>query len=191
MVSRTYRAKTNRPDGVKKLRTAHRIIFYSVLFGVTYIILKKINPSISGESGFRLFFYISALTGIIQTINLSIFKKSEDIRNSVKLKYLARVRLRVNLKDRRDTAFLRSIGGIAFSLIAVAAASVMNYYGQNTAPIIFLCAAVLSSLLSIVMLSLTLYEFKSISDLETELLEIQEQNDSVQAALEKLRSSNS
>ncbi len=164
----------------------HRLLFYAVALLAAYYAARAAGLCISGESSFRLFFYISALTGVIQTINLSIYKKSEDIRGNIKLPYLQGVKLRENLKERRESAFSRSIAGIGFSLVAAASASVMNYYGSNPAPLVLFAAASMAALISVIMLGLTLFEFKSISDLESELLDHQEKKDAAHQALQDL-----
>ncbi len=172
---------------MSKTKVFHRFAFYAAAFVATYIAARQLNICVSGESAFRLFFYISALTGVIQTINLSIYKKSEDIRSNIKLTYLQGLRLRENLRDRREAAFSRSIMGIGFSLVAAASASAMNYFGTASAPLWLFAAASVSALISVIMLCITLFEFKSISDLESELLDHQEQKEAAEQALEDLR----
>jgi hypothetical protein len=170
-------------------KTTRRIIFYVLVFAAVFIVVYKFFPPIAGNSGFRLFFYISALAGLIQTVNLSIFKKSEDIRAAVKLYYFAKLRLKADLKERRESAFMRSVSGIAHSLVAAMSASLMSYYDSCPVPAFIISAALLSTLASIFMLFLTLFEFKNISDIEFDLIELQDQEKTKQEALESLKGS--
>ncbi len=169
-----------------------RIVLYGLAYLGIFYVFKYAAFELEGETGFKLFFYISALSGIIQTINLAIVKKSEDVRSNVKLKYLQKVRLQHNLRERRKAAFARCIFGIGFSLAAAFSASAMNYYGKEYIPLSLLSIATLLAIASMAILFIALFEFKSISELEDELVDYEvAEDDAIKAVAELTKQSNS
>lgn len=159
---------------------------YGIVYAMIFFAVRKSGICISGEAAFRLFFYISALSGIIQTINLAVIKKAEDIKSAVRLKLLRAIQLQHNLRERRQAAFARCIYGIGSSLAAAVTASGLNFLKDSPVPHYLFALACLFSVVSIVFLFFTLYEFKSISDFESELLDAKAADDEAKEAVDEL-----
>lgn len=159
---------------------------YGAAYAVIFFAVRKLGFCVSGESAFRLFFYISALSGIIQTINLAVIKKTEDIKSNVRLKLLRAVQLQHNLKERRQSAFARCIYGIGCSFAAAMTASALNFLKDAPVPHSIFALACLSSAVSVLFLFITLYEFKSISDFESDLLDAKAADEEAKEAVEEL-----
>lgn len=163
-----------------------RVVVYGLLYSTILFLLKKTNLVVSGETAFRLFFYVSALSGIIQTINLAVIKKTEDIGSGVRLKLLRGIQLKYNLRERRRAAFARCIFGVASSLLAAISASVLYIYKECPSPDMVFALAFTASLVSVVLLFLTLFEYNKISDFESELLDAQAADEEAKEAIDEL-----
>lgn len=159
---------------------------YGFAYAAIFFVVRKLGVCISGESAFRLFFYIAALSGIIQTINLAVIKKTEDIKSSVRLKLLRAVQLHHNLKERRQAAFARCIYGIGCSLAAAITASALNFLKDAPVPHGVFALTCLFSIVSVLFLFITLYEFKSISDFESDLLDAKAADEEAKEAVDEL-----
>ncbi|MCM2317963.1 MAG: hypothetical protein NDI93_01380 [Pseudomonas sp.] len=167
-------------------QTTGRLVVYTFLYAIIFLAVRKLEICVSGEAAFRLFFYVSALSGLIQTINLAVIKKSEDIKSGVRLTLLRAIQLQHNLRNRRQAAFARCIYGIGSSLAAAITASALNFLKDAPAPHYLFAFATFFALLSVVFLFLTLYEFKSISDFESELLDAQAADEEAKKAVDDL-----
>lgn len=159
---------------------------YAFLYAMIFFAVRKLEISVSGEAAFRLFFYVSALSGLIQTINLAVIKKSEDIKSGVRLTLLRAIQLQHNLRARRQAAFARCIYGIGSSLAAAITASGLNFLKDAHAPYYLFALASFFAILSVLFLFITLYEFKSISEFESELLDSQAADDEAKKAVDDL-----
>lgn len=159
---------------------------YALLYATIFFAVRKLDVSVTGEAAFRLFFYVSALSGVIQTINLAVIKKAEDIKSGVRLTLLRAVQLQYNLKARRQSAFARCIYGVGSSLAAAITASFLNLLKDAPAPSYLFALATFFAALSIVFLFITLYEFKSISDFESELLDAKAADEEAKEAVDEL-----
>lgn len=167
-------------------QAAGRILVYALLYALIFFAVKKLDLCVAGEAAFRLFFYVSALSGVIQTINLAVIKKTEDIKSGVRLTLLRAIQLQHNLKERRQAAFARCIYGVGSSLAAAVTASFLNFLKDAPSPVYLFSLATLFATLSIVFLFITLYEFKSISDFESELLDAQAADEEAKKAVDDL-----
>jgi hypothetical protein len=163
-----------------------RVLFYGVIILISVITFYFFNLSIKGEHAYKAFLSLAILSGSIQSINFLVIRKISDIQKLQNIGFWARWRLRPRVELRRKTAFSRAIIGILTALVTGGFSAWMNIIGAKMVPYWGLGIAAGMSIISIIMLFLTVYEYSVMLKLETDMSWMSEKVDQKQNALNSI-----
>ncbi len=164
-----------------------RLIFYGVLFAITYFGISKLSLAVTGELGFKVFVAFSIVSGTIQSVNFLVIKQISELGKLSDIGFWAKIRLKNRAISRRSVAFQRAFVGLSFSLATGGLSAYMNALGHAQVPTFILSLSIFTALISMIMLFLTLYEYYVVSVFETELSERAEKNAAKKDALRSIR----
>ena len=164
-----------------------RLIFYGALLAITYFCISRLNLVVTGELGFKVFIAFSVVSGAIQSVNFLVINKLSDLGKLSDIGFWAKIRLKNRTVVRRSIAFQRAVIGLMFSLITGALSAYMNVLNHDNVPNFILALSIFTTLVSVIMLFLTLYEYYVVSVFETELSERSKKNEAKKSALKSIR----
>lgn len=164
-----------------------RFIFYGVFACVVIFLFEKFELTIKGDVGFVIFMVLSAISGVVQTLNIAIMAKVTDIAKIEGLGVWAKQRLKNRVLPRKRIAFFRAIAGVSCALVGGVLAGYMKTIGGECVEAWLFGLTILITLFAVIFVFLTFYEFHVLSIFETAMHEKESKKNSKLKALKSIR----
>lgn len=146
-----------------------RTFFYGFLLFMSTLVFFYLDLSVTGKSAYKVFLILAVISGAIQSINFLVIQKISDVQKIKNVGFWASWRLRHRVESRRKTAFYRALVGVLAAIGAGAFSAWMSILDLEFVPYWGLGLATGVTVISIVMLFLTLYEFFVVTKLEADM----------------------
>lgn len=147
-----------------------RLFFYSLIYGLFFIVFDYIEWNLLGKDGFKLLAPVSAVFALIQTLNLTIIGKfGEFEKKEINIGYWPRERLLAAVDNERKVTISRAFAGMAMAVFSGFLSAYMMYLDNFYVPLWLISLAVSFVFISSLILVLTLVGFFRVINFETEL----------------------
>jgi len=164
-----------------------RVIFYGAILLISTAVFFYLDLAVDGKSAYKVFLTLAVVSGAIQSINFLVIQKISDVQKIQNIGFWASWRLRPRVESRRKTAFYRALVGIITAIGAGAFSAWMGILDSELVPYWGLGIAAGVTVISIMMLFLTLYEFSVVTKLETEMNQKSEKSSQKKSAIKSIK----
>lgn len=150
----------------------HRIVFYGTPILVTYIVVAKLNLSVEGDPLWPFLAALATICGAALSTNYISLKNYNELDKGIDIGYWGGERLHLATAIKRQIAQARAVMGI-IACLTTAGMSAFSRYTEIPLTGLVLTITLVAPILAIVFAILSILEAVSISQSESDLLQMQ------------------